>query len=57
MISSPSYSCVTVKSEKEYENAKLKYPYLAKELFLANLEASRQIYLHMGYCLEKYLTL
>jgi hypothetical protein len=33
MISSPSYSCVTVKSEKEYESAKLKYPHLAKELF------------------------
>ena len=32
-ISTPSYSCVITKSETEYENAKLKYPHMAKELF------------------------
>ena len=33
IISSPCHSCIIVKNEKEFENAKLKYPHMAKELF------------------------
>jgi serine/threonine protein kinase len=33
MISSLCCSCIIVKNEKEFENVKLKYPHMAKELF------------------------
>ena len=32
-IRTPSYSCIITKSERDYENTKLKYPHMAKELF------------------------
>ena len=32
-IRTPSYSCIITKSERDYENAKLKYPHMTKELF------------------------
>jgi serine/threonine protein kinase len=33
IISSPCHSCIIVKNKKKFENAKLKYPHMAKELF------------------------
>ena len=55
MINSPSYSCVTVKSEKDYENAKFKYPHMAKELFFGKPRSIKTDIYAYGMLLKEIL--
>ena len=56
MINSPSYSCVTVKSEKDYENAKLKYPHMATEMFFGQPRSIKTDIYAYGMLLKEILS-